>query len=317
MRFFTEQPDASNPKTRHDAEMQTKALEEEANKFGDLVFLDIDRGMNFALKLVSAMRYLSAQYTFDFFLRLDDDYFLCLRRLLGELEIVKHSRKAALSTGITPALENNTQHVLAVESEGSRLEYGKQDQPTPLLIYAGHRYCQKEHTRIDEAYILLSGPLVDRVLSTPNLICSKHAGISTGRWFTYGNPVNPTNDVTWVNDDRLDHGGRFWEKSRHAEAPRPSYESVCSSHIGVHHTYADQMRLLWAHASDTGEVLPKQGVSEAGVVESILKMYAGDGKCLTGVTEKIFARDGAQSCDGFRADVRVHCGKERCPHNRV
>lgn len=294
--------------------MQTKALEEEAKEYEDLIFLDIDRGMNFALKLVMAMQYLSERYTFDFFLRLDDDYFLCLPRLLGELEVLKNSGESERFTGTTPNRPNGIQNVASKTGRpdpNNRLR----DPPTPLLLYAGHRYCTAGHTRMDEAYLLLSGTLVDRVLSTPHLICSKHAGISTGYWFTNGNPANPTNDVTWVHDSRLDHDGRFWEKRKPHEATPIPYNSVCLSRIGVHHTYTDNMRLLWGHVSGAEAVLPGHGLSDPGVDEAIVKQYSGDGMCATGVSQKTLARDAAQSCDGFHADIRVHCGKENCPHH--
>ena len=63
----------------------TAALELEASLYGDLVVMEISQGMNFGLKLVSAMRWMYERYSFSFFLRLDDDYFLCLKHLLDEL----------------------------------------------------------------------------------------------------------------------------------------------------------------------------------------------------------------------------------------
>lgn len=164
LRFFTELPE---PGSADEA-----ALEEESECHGDLVLMDIDRGMNFALKLVWAMRWMSQQFTFEFFLRLDDDYFLCLQRLLDELEVA----------------------------------IAKTDYPSP--IYAGHLYCE-DRTRIDEAYLLLSADLVHRVLETPDLKCGTHAGVTAGWWFTEGNPINPLGDVQWVHDMRLDHPGHL------------------------------------------------------------------------------------------------------------
>lgn len=52
---------------------QAAALAEEVAAHGDVLFLDTARGMNFAVELLSAMRMMSDCYTFDFFLRLDDE----------------------------------------------------------------------------------------------------------------------------------------------------------------------------------------------------------------------------------------------------
>ncbi|CAN0472199.1 unnamed protein product, partial [Laminaria digitata] len=86
LRFFTEAPDES----QSEGQAEARALEEESATYGDLVVLEIERGMNFAIKLLSAMKHVSSLYKFDFFLRLDDDYFLCLDRLLDELEATKN-----------------------------------------------------------------------------------------------------------------------------------------------------------------------------------------------------------------------------------
>ncbi|CAN0256995.1 unnamed protein product, partial [Scytosiphon promiscuus] len=74
IRFFTEAPPRDDP----DAEVAAAALANETATHGDLVVMDIDPGMNFALKLLWSMRWMSERFTFGFFLRLDDDYFLCL-----------------------------------------------------------------------------------------------------------------------------------------------------------------------------------------------------------------------------------------------
>lgn len=41
--------------------------------------------MNFALRLLWMLKYFTHNYDFDFFLRVDDDYFVCLQHLLTEL----------------------------------------------------------------------------------------------------------------------------------------------------------------------------------------------------------------------------------------
>lgn len=202
LRFFTEIP---APRSDEEA-----ALEEESAAHGDLVLMDIDAGMNFAVKLLWAMRWMNNHFTFEFFLRLDDDYFLCLRRLLNELS-------ATLEVGVSP-----------------------------LNIYAGHMWYWSRAegtTRIDEAYILLSADLVLRALATPDLMCAGHAGVTAGWWFTKGNALNQLGDVRWVHDARLDHVGR----SVHA---RKKFGEMCIEHMGVHHAFPEVMPDMWDAAKD-------------------------------------------------------------------
>lgn len=203
IRFFTEAPESGSA--------DEAALGEESAAHGDLVFMNIDPGMNFALKLVWAMRWMFDRFTFEFFLRLDDDYFLCLKRLLDELD----------------KTEAKEEH--------------------PLTIYAGHLYCNngRRSTRIDEAYLLLSAELVRRVLEAPHLKCGGHAGVTAGWWFTKGNPLNQLGDVQWIHDPRLDHEGTW------LSGPPEMFVDTCASHMGVHHAYPDIMLGVWEAAKDS------------------------------------------------------------------
>lgn len=70
------------------ADMESKVqvvLAEESTKHGDLVFMPIPKGYNFGLRLLWLMEWSMERYEFDFFLRMDDDYFVCLKRLLFEI----------------------------------------------------------------------------------------------------------------------------------------------------------------------------------------------------------------------------------------
>lgn len=185
VRFFTQAPDTSNSKARANAEAEAQSLDEEKT-FGDLVFLDIDRGMNFGARLVAVMKSVSASFTFDFFLKLDDDYFLCLSRLLGELELIQLSRTVAL---------NGTEH---------RLDGDISSPP----LYMGYRHCLPGNTRIDEAYLRLSSSLVDSVISAPHLVCTKYKSMTVGWWFTKGNPLNPNGNIqTTPASTTTEYGG--------------------------------------------------------------------------------------------------------------
>lgn len=263
-RFFTEMPSGND----RDATAVAVTLRKEAADHGDLVFMDIEPGMNFALKLLWSMRWMSEHFTFDFFLRLDDDYFLCLSRLLHELE-----------------------ETLAGTDR-------------PLNVYAGHRYCNKHgKTRIDEAYLLLSAALVSRVLSTPDLVCGGHAGMTAGWWFTEGSALNVERDVEWVHDPRLDHDGDLFRLN----SPQ-HFADVCVTHMGVHHAYPFEIGELWQAAKERPG--PGPDASEA------LLRYVDDGTCTSvdvGVTPQTLRGDNPQPCDAFVAkNVAIHCGADWC-----
>lgn len=284
LRFFTEAPTESDPNFENDS----AALQAEADAHGDLVLMDIDPGMNFALKLLWGMRWMSQHFAFDFFLRLDDDYFLCLRRLLDELD--------------------GTRAIAAAAAE---------EDPAPLKILAGHRYCLKGQERFDEAYLLVSEALVVRILSTPDLECGGHAGTTVGWWFTEGQLLNSGGDVQWVTDPRLDHSGDFFEE----KGDRGYYADVCATHMGVHHAYPDLMATLWEAAKDKPGPEPNDADSNdsngnGGVGSLSLLHYVGN-TCpenwQQGMSRKYFDKDNPQPCDTFVAkDDKMHCGKEGC-----
>lgn len=62
-----------------------KLRQESAENNNDLVLLNTPSGRNFAIRLLSVMDWAEDNFEFDYFLRIDDDHFLCLDRLLYEL----------------------------------------------------------------------------------------------------------------------------------------------------------------------------------------------------------------------------------------
>ena len=58
---------------------------EEKEKHTDIVHMPIKGEYSFAMRLLWMLIFFTKNYLFDFFLRIDDDYFLCLDRLLKEL----------------------------------------------------------------------------------------------------------------------------------------------------------------------------------------------------------------------------------------
>lgn len=277
LRFFTELPEEEN----HE---EIEAISEESRVYDDLTVQGIDRGMNFGVKLLWAMRWMHDHYSFDFFLRLDDDYFLCLERLVDELNCLR-----------TP---------------------GKVETP----FYAGYRACRKENNAyyIDESYILISSVLIDRVLaiSASNLKCSGYGSLTAGAWFTAGGPGNPTGDAIMVNDYRLDRWGIRWKKSRKGAGNRFRNGGMCDKSIGIHHTYSRQMYVLWGEVSGGANNMSHPREKGKCCCEEDPFRYEDDGKCPfaeRGVGDKVLERDNVQPCDSFSPPLReIYCGREGC-----
>lgn len=60
-------------------------LEQENELHGDLILAQSPGGINFARRYLWMLNWASTRYKFDYFLRVDDDYFICMDRLLREL----------------------------------------------------------------------------------------------------------------------------------------------------------------------------------------------------------------------------------------
>ena len=77
-RFFTDRLSDMKPRVR-------KALLNENRTNNDLEFMPIPKGYNFGRRMLWLMEWSAENYDFDYFLRVDDDYFVCLKKLLLEL----------------------------------------------------------------------------------------------------------------------------------------------------------------------------------------------------------------------------------------
>ena len=62
-----------------------KRLVRENRKFNDLEFQPLTGGVEFGKRFLYHMIWAIQNYSFDYFMRLDDDYFFCLERFLKEL----------------------------------------------------------------------------------------------------------------------------------------------------------------------------------------------------------------------------------------
>ena len=82
-KFFT---DSKDSKGRHFDNRSVNALHEESvRNRGDLIMLNTVAGANFATRLLAVMEWARQNIEFDYLLRIDDDHFLCIDRLLEEL----------------------------------------------------------------------------------------------------------------------------------------------------------------------------------------------------------------------------------------
>lgn len=82
-KFFTDAQDGRGDPI--DDEIIKDLSEESANNRGDLVLLNTPSGTNFSLRLLALFEWANRSLKFDYLLRIDDDQFLCLERLLAEL----------------------------------------------------------------------------------------------------------------------------------------------------------------------------------------------------------------------------------------
>ena len=61
------------------------ALEQEQFLHQDLILAESPGGINFATRYLWIIKWVNRNYKFDFLLRVDDDYFICMDRLFLEL----------------------------------------------------------------------------------------------------------------------------------------------------------------------------------------------------------------------------------------
>ncbi len=66
-------------------------INEENKKYKDIEFQDLGGGVEFGKRFLYHMVWAVRNYEFDYFMRLDDDYFLCLDKLINELPMPPRS----------------------------------------------------------------------------------------------------------------------------------------------------------------------------------------------------------------------------------
>ena len=83
-RFFT---DGQDPKGQVLQGEKKIRLENESRVYGDILLVDAPGGINFAIKYLWMLQWVNERYDVRYFLRLDDDYFVCFRKLMAELKL--------------------------------------------------------------------------------------------------------------------------------------------------------------------------------------------------------------------------------------
>ena len=64
-----------------------QTLLNETSLYGDMEFQPLLGGVEFGIRFLYHAKWASANYDFQYFLRADDDYFVCLKKLLNELPL--------------------------------------------------------------------------------------------------------------------------------------------------------------------------------------------------------------------------------------
>lgn len=83
-KFFTDKFVKSN------SSLEQLQRENELNK--DMEFLPLSEGIHFGMRLLLTLKWAKMNYEFSYFLRIDDDYFLCIDRLQQELSQLQMSK---------------------------------------------------------------------------------------------------------------------------------------------------------------------------------------------------------------------------------
>ena len=106
--FFTDGQDVRGNKLSENVYIP---LQQEQLLHEDLILAQSPGGINFALRYLWMLNWANARYQFEYFLRVDDDYFVCIDRLLYELP---HRSKDKLYWGYVHCTPPGTEIVFIV-----------------------------------------------------------------------------------------------------------------------------------------------------------------------------------------------------------
>jgi len=269
LRFFVEPPNKDDENHQNISAL----LVEEARAHGDIVVQDIGTGMNFGVKLLEAMRWMSAHFSFDFFLRMDDDYFLCLERLLKELSCL---------------LESGTEQ---------------------LPFYAGSLTCRHNMSFMDEAYILMSSVVIGRILAASDLKCTGFGSYTAAAWMRIGGAGNPEGDVAWARDRRLDLRGSWWGRNLRGEDICQHQMGVHKTYPDkMKEQWADI-----SSKDNVSQSIPSDGCADIFHYEDEWPCKDPSRDIDDEFVRARLAGDNVQPCDSFKPDSsKMWCGSQGC-----
>ena len=144
---------------------QKLLLTQEKHRYKDLEFQPVVGGRTFGLRYLYHIMWATTKYNFSYFLRADDDYFICMERLLHEL----HHR------------------------------------PTKMLSWGWYHCMFKDLIYMDEAWTLYSHDVIVRFLSQDprQILCHPHADQQISVWIN--SIYNQTENLIHFDDRRLHH----------------------------------------------------------------------------------------------------------------
>lgn len=111
-------------------------LKKEQDEYKDIEFLPTKQGYWFTHRFLYAMFWGYERYDFSFYLRLDDDYFVCLNNLMNDLQQRKHEK----------------------------------------LLYWGWLHCNPKIVNIDEGFLITSIDLVQEIIKRNHSLCCHPMG---------------------------------------------------------------------------------------------------------------------------------------------
>ncbi|XP_032236458.1 hydroxyproline O-galactosyltransferase GALT4 [Nematostella vectensis] len=118
-------------------------LTRERDQYGDLEFSPVTAGILMAHRLLWAMFWAYGRYDFKFFLRTDDDYFVCLNHLHFDIQKRKHEE----------------------------------------FLYWGWLHCNQGVVRIDEGFLIVDNEFVRELISrNTSLVCHPYGDIAVRIW---------------------------------------------------------------------------------------------------------------------------------------
>ncbi|CAB4009902.1 beta-1,3-galactosyltransferase 6-like [Paramuricea clavata] len=139
-RFFT---DGQDPKGQALQGENISKLENESRVYGDILLADAPGGINFAIKYLWMLQWVHERYDVRYFLRLDDDYFICFRKLMAELKF----------------------------------------RPKEKFLWGWLHCSHKVATWLDESFYLVSGDIVESFVSRRDtLLCHVFESQAIGYW---------------------------------------------------------------------------------------------------------------------------------------